>query len=390
MAVYVAIITPVASANRIALSARPSRAGAPRAPDPPPPTRPCERDARHGRWSTRNPASSATTPIDPATPSRSPSTSDPDEHRQQRRGAARDRVDDRQVAAPIGGRQQDEVGRLDEPRREPERDPLDRQRGSTLPPPDRDPERHDPDRRRQHPDRGRPERIACGLETDVPGEMEDGRDRDQADDPGLHPGTLPADVAPRQPERAERHATDDHDRRDRDARPGRRCPPSAGRGAGRATARGWRRGSLSAGPSVSMSSVAMTRNAVDAGRQRRPDQASDGEPDAGEPGGRQPQHADARDRRPDIPGLGRHGDPDEHRDDRGHDRRSPPGRRARSAPPNSRGDRGVDSTTSSRREFSSPAHPARNEAPASPRMNEPKLKNVSWSTADGCVRSRPG
>ena len=53
-------------------------------------------------------------------------------------------------------------------------------------------------------------------------------------------------------------------------------------------------------------------------------------------------------------------------------------------------DRGVDRTTSSRRRPSSPAQPARNAAPASPKMNEPKPKNVSCSTADGWVRSRPG
>ena len=53
-------------------------------------------------------------------------------------------------------------------------------------------------------------------------------------------------------------------------------------------------------------------------------------------------------------------------------------------------ERGVDRTTSSRRRPSSLAQPARNDAPANPMMNEPKLKNVSWSTADGWVRSRPG
>ena len=64
MAVYVAIITPVASANRIALSAAARRASAP-------PER-AAAIARHGRWSHRNPISSMTTPIEPATPSRSP------------------------------------------------------------------------------------------------------------------------------------------------------------------------------------------------------------------------------------------------------------------------------------------------------------------------------
>ena len=49
-------------------------------------------------------------------------------------------------------------------------------------------------------------------------------------------------------------------------------------------------------------------------------------------------------------------------------------------------DRGVDRTTSSRRRPSSPAQPARNDAPARPMMNEPKLKNVSWRSADGWVQ----
>ena len=51
---------------------------------------------------------------------------------------------------------------------------------------------------------------------------------------------------------------------------------------------------------------------------------------------------------------------------------------------------GWDRTTSRRRLPSSAAQAARNVAPARPMMNEPKLKNVSWRTADGWVRSRPG
>ena len=77
--------------------------------------------ARHGRWSTRNPTSSS----DDADRARDAQPlaehDDPDEHRQQRRRPARQRVDDRQVAAPVGRRQQDEVGRLDDPGRDPQR-----------------------------------------------------------------------------------------------------------------------------------------------------------------------------------------------------------------------------------------------------------------------------
>ena len=53
-------------------------------------------------------------------------------------------------------------------------------------------------------------------------------------------------------------------------------------------------------------------------------------------------------------------------------------------------DSGVDRTTSSGAGPRRAAQPARNVAPARPMMNEPKPKNVSWRTADGWVRSRPG
>ncbi len=72
------------------------------------------------------------TPIEPGTPSRSPEHDHPDQHRQQWRCPARDRVDDRQIAAPIRRGQQDEIGRLDEPGRDAQHDTLDRQ-GRTRP-----------------------------------------------------------------------------------------------------------------------------------------------------------------------------------------------------------------------------------------------------------------
>ena len=61
MALYVAIVTPVASAKAIAGS---------KPPRPP-------RNARHGCWSTMNPAINRTTPTEPATPSRSPNSPTP-------------------------------------------------------------------------------------------------------------------------------------------------------------------------------------------------------------------------------------------------------------------------------------------------------------------------
>ena len=85
-----------------------------------------------------------------------------------------------------------------------------------LYPPHGEPERHDRGRRRQHPDGRRSKRVARGLEPDVPREVQDGRDRDEADDPGVHPRTLPADVAPRQAERADGEAADHHDQRHHD------------------------------------------------------------------------------------------------------------------------------------------------------------------------------
>ena len=38
-----------------------------------------------------------------------------------------------------------------------------------------EPDRDDDDGRREHPDRGRPQRIAGGLEPDVPGDVQDAR-----------------------------------------------------------------------------------------------------------------------------------------------------------------------------------------------------------------------
>ncbi len=69
IALYVAIITPVASAKSTALSAAALRASAD-------PLRAIAM-IRHGRCRTRNPISSSATPIEPATPSRSPNTTIP-------------------------------------------------------------------------------------------------------------------------------------------------------------------------------------------------------------------------------------------------------------------------------------------------------------------------
>ena len=151
---------------------------------------------------------------------------DPDRHRQQRRRPAGDRIHDRQVASSIGGRQQDEVAGLDDAGHDAERDALDWQGRPAGDPPGSDSRRHDAERRRQHPDRRRPQRIAGGLEPDVPGDVEEGADRDQRDDERVHARTLAAYVPPVQTPRADQQPADRQDRRDHDAddvvRPGHR------------------------------------------------------------------------------------------------------------------------------------------------------------------------
>ena len=55
----------------------------------------------------------AATPIQPGQAQPLPEDRDPDRHREERRRAAGDRVDDRQVTAPVGGGKQHEVRGLD-------------------------------------------------------------------------------------------------------------------------------------------------------------------------------------------------------------------------------------------------------------------------------------
>ena len=128
-----------------------------------------------------------TTPIEPATPEPLAEQPHPDDDREQRRRPARDRVDDRQVAAPVRRGQQDEIGRLDEPGRDAERDALGGRAGRAPC------AHHTPTpsgtmatRRREQPDRRGPQRVARRLEPDVPGEMEQGRHGDEADDERGH------------------------------------------------------------------------------------------------------------------------------------------------------------------------------------------------------------
>ena len=110
MALYAAIVRPVA----IAKSTAGSR------PDPP------RRSACHGRWSQRNPTSRSDD-ADRAGHAE-PLTEDDDPMKTARAAPSPgQRVDDREVAAPVRGRQQDEVGGLDDARDEPEDDALDRE-----------------------------------------------------------------------------------------------------------------------------------------------------------------------------------------------------------------------------------------------------------------------
>ena len=138
----------------------------------------------------------------------------------------------------------------------------------------------------------------------------------------------------------------------------------------------------------------MTRSAGHAGAASdEPDQAADRQPDAGERRRRQPE--DGRRRRPASTDVARRrarsampiDDRDDDRldGDRGEHAEPAAHRPARPAR------RGVDSTTSSRRPsfVAEPSRPG-TIAPARPMMNEPKLKNVSWSSADGWSRSMSG
>ena len=131
-----------------------------------------------------------------------------------------------------------------------------------------------------------------------------------------------------------------------------------------------------------MRSVAMTRNAGHAGRQRRPDEPADGEPDARE---RRPRPARGCRCPPtgvdDVAALrARRAIPMSAAIDDASRRRSRPGRRARCAPPSWRA---TAASTGRPRAAAGPRRspsPPGTTRPASPMMNEPKLKNVSWST----------
>ena len=148
-------------------------------------------------------------------------------------------------------------------------------------------------------------------------------------------------------------------------------------------------GSLRAAPRVSSRNVATIRTPVTPAASDERTSAADREPDPGERRGSQAEDADPEDGVDDVAALDDDRDPDDRRDDEGHDRDRAQDPGAAAERPAAR-DRGVESTTSSRRRPSSLAQPARNDAPASPMMNEPNPKNVSWRTADGWWRSTPG
>ena len=79
-----------------------------------------ERSSRHGRWTSSRPASRSPTPSHAAGDEPLPEDADADRDRQQRRGPAGQRVDDREVAAPEGRGEEREVQDLDRrPRRCP-------------------------------------------------------------------------------------------------------------------------------------------------------------------------------------------------------------------------------------------------------------------------------
>ncbi len=209
-------------------------------------------------------------------------------------------------------------------RRDAERDAPDRQRRPPAEPPDGDADGHDPDAAGEHPDRRRPERVAGGLEPDVPGQVQDRGDGDERDDPGIHPRTLPAHIAPRDAPRAEGQAADGENRGD--GQPHR--IEDAGHRLAEMCEQGQledRIGQLERRPER----IDQERRDHEAGgdgrRQRRSDETADGEPDTGERGRRQAEHgrpeerrdqvtADDQDRGSNEDGQdeGRDGDPGQH------------------------------------------------------------------------------
>ena len=68
-----------------------------------------------------------------------------------------------------------------------------------------------PTRPDTRPDRAGSQRVARGLEPDVPCDVQDRRDGDERDDPGVHPRTLPVQVAPLQAPCADEQTADDED-----------------------------------------------------------------------------------------------------------------------------------------------------------------------------------
>ena len=144
--------------------------------------------SRHGRWTTSSPADEEAD----AEPRRRREPlaehDDAEGHREQRGGAAGERIHDRQVAPPVGRGEEHEVRDLDRARDRPDQPRLGRDRRLA----EREPaERHerDEDQARRHDSRGRrAQRVAGGLEQDVPRRVQDGGDGDRDERGGVHDG----------------------------------------------------------------------------------------------------------------------------------------------------------------------------------------------------------
>ena len=117
---------------------------------------------------------------------------DPDRDRQERRRATSQRVDQRQVAPPVGRGKEREVHGLERAGHHRQHDRV----GPDGRPADRQPsdegDRADDGGPRRHADRRRSQGIARGLEQDVPRDVEHGRGRNKDEDEGIHGPILAA------------------------------------------------------------------------------------------------------------------------------------------------------------------------------------------------------
>ena len=200
---------------------------------PAPPAAPPPAATRHGRWSHEEPGEQRRDPDRPGDAQPLAEDRDPDRDREQRRRPAGHRVDDRQVAAPIGGRR---AGRSSRPRRRPTRPPSATPSiGSARPPARATTTRSRPGR--SPTDAASIPTVAARsgspavLSRTFHATCRTAETATSAMIRGSTPGRYLSRSRRCRPHAPTQQAADREDDRDDDARPGRRRRPSAGRGA---------------------------------------------------------------------------------------------------------------------------------------------------------------